>query len=66
MVKFFCDRCGVEIKPIPHDQRDCYFRIKKVSQKLEFYAYDDNKDTTTIHLCDKCQKDLENFIKASV
>lgn len=61
MIKFYCDRCGTEIKAIPHNQRTDYYRIKKVTRFDEFFDVSE-RDTTTIHLCDSCQKELDIFI----
>ena len=61
MIKFYCDRCGVEIKAIPHNQRTEYYRIKKVTRFNELSDAPD-RDTTTVHLCDDCQEELKNFI----
>lgn len=61
MVKFYCDRCGIEIKAVPHNQRSDYYRIKKITRFDEFFDVPE-RETTTIHLCDDCQEDLRNFL----
>lgn len=63
MVKFYCDKCGAEISPVPRNQRyGKYFRIKIVSNNF----YDSNDQTTTVHLCDDCQEQLEKFIFSKI
>lgn len=61
MVKFYCDRCGIEIKAVPHNQRSDYYRIKKVTRFDEFFNVPE-RETTTVHLCNDCQEDLRNFL----
>lgn len=58
MVKFYCDKCGAEISPVPRDQRiGKYFRIKICGN---------NDQMTTVHLCDDCQEQLERFIFSKI
>lgn len=62
MVKFYCDKCGAEISPVPRNQRiGKYFRIKIVSNN-----FNDGNDQTTVHLCDDCQEQLEKFIFSKI
>lgn len=62
MIKFYCDRCGVEIKAIPHNQRTEYYRIKKVVTRFDEFFNAPERDTITVHLCDDCQEELDKFI----
>lgn len=83
-----CDRCGADIKKIPHAAWKSYFFHRRIFNPTEFklltadrYGYISDtqlispeivsteitegycEKQKTIHLCGKCRKDFERFIK---
>jgi|GEM_PF-5835291 len=60
MKRIICDRCKVEYAPAPD-----WTQVPKFEYRVRYYYYGGGTyRAATLDLCQECQKDLDEFIKA--